>query len=255
MNKESDESQKKHYDKYAHEISKRDIYLSSRIARKEITLNAINPIIIQKKTLGVVVDIGCGIGNSAIYLNGLYDKYIGIDISKGMIDIGRDFTRNIKNVEFIVANIKDESLPENIADTIIMDGALHHMTGLDDVIQSIKKLAKPDAYFVAREPQRGNPVIQLLRHIRMMVDKSYSRDQKFFTGEEIQQLLIRNNLKNVSISYQGFVTPIFAQIVLRPQLVFGFLSKMTIHIEKILQKIMIGPMKKLSWNIVVYGIF
>src|SRR5262245_20590611 len=172
-------------------------------------------------SLGCIVDVGCGIAASAIYLNGHFDRYVGIDFSRRMIEIGRIFTATVPNVELIHANIKDASLPCQIADVIYIDGALHHMKNLAEVMLSLQQLAKPGAWFIAREPQSANPLIQLLRKLRMRLDPSYSRQQTFFSRREIVALLEAGGLESVEARYQGFLTPPMAQVALHPQAIFA----------------------------------
>jgi SAM-dependent methyltransferase len=249
-------AEERHYDTFAEHISRRDIIASSRIARRDIALRAVRPVLqAQRGSLGCVVDVGCGIGASAVHLNGHFDRYVGIDFSQREIEIGRAFTAGIPNVELIHANIKDPSLPRQIADVIYMDGALHHMANVAEVMQGLRRLAKPGAWFIAREPQRANPFIQLLRRIRMRLDSSYSSQQRFFTRREIVGLLGAGGLLSVEARYQGFLTPPFAQVILYPQAIFVPLSRLVVLLEGIAEQVMIGPLAPLSWNITVYGRF
>lgn len=247
--------EKEHYDTYAEHKTLRDTIKSSRLPRCAITRQAIKPILRKNSSLGVVVDIGCGIGPSAQYLNGYYTKYIGIDFSEEMIKIGKQFNEKINNVEYIVSDIKSKDLPTNIADTIIMDGALHHMDDLNSVMQSLKRIAKPNAYFMAREPHRGNPFFQVVRKIRMKIDKSYSSNQVFFSELELITLLKENNFSEIGVQYQDYFKTPFAQIVFKPQWIFLPLSRLSIIMDKILDVLLFGFLKRASWNIVIFGKF
>ena len=247
--------EEKHYDTFAEHKTRRDVIESCRIPRQDIVLRAVDPVLNARGSLGCLVDVGCGIGASAIYLNGNFERYVGIDFSKGMIEIGRRFTAGIPDVELIQANIKDSTLPQHIADVVFMDGALHHMTDAPEVLRSLRRLAKPGAWFVAREPQRGNPLIQLLRRLRMQVDPSYSRNQIFFSRRELVSLLESAGMKSIEVRYQGYLTPPMAQIVLNPQAVFAPLAKFLVRLEGLVERIMVGPLAPLSWNIVVYARF
>ena len=247
--------QKQHYDEFAAHKTRRDVLPSSRVPRKAITLRSVEPVIKARGGLGVVLDIGCGISATAVYLDRIFERYIGIDLSEGMINIGREFTKDIDNVELHVANAKEIPVEEYVADVVFMDGALHHMTDIPTVMRSIQKHAKPGAWFVAREPQRGNPLIQLLRKIRMNIDPSYSRDQVFFTESELIKIMENSGLEDIRVEYQGFLIPPMAQVVLSPQWLFSPLANALVLLEKVVEKVMIGPLKKLSWNVSVYGKF
>ena len=182
-------AEERHYDTFAEHISHRDIIASSRIARRDIALRAVRPVLqAQRGSLGCVVDVGCGIGASAVHLNGHFDRYVGIDFSQRK---SRSVARSPP-----AFRTSSSSMPTSrtiaagqIADVIYMDGALHHMANVAEVMQGLRRLAKPGAWFIAREPQRANPFIQLLRRIRMRLDPSYSSQQHFFTRREIVGLL------------------------------------------------------------------
>jgi hypothetical protein len=122
-------------------------------------------------------------------------------------------------------------------------------------MQSLRRLAKPGAWFVAREPQRANPFIQLLRKLRMRLDPSYSSQQSFFSRSEIVALVEAGGLESVEAQYQGFLTPPMAQVVLNPQAVFAPLARLIVSLEGMAERVLRGPLAALSWNITVYGRF
>ena len=91
--------------------------------------------------------------------------------------VGRKITKNLDNVTLIDSNIKDINLEDKSVDTILIVGGLHHMTDFDEIFRVFKKVAKPGANLVAIEPQRENPLIQLLRKIRMKINPGYVRSK------------------------------------------------------------------------------
>jgi SAM-dependent methyltransferase len=248
--------EERHYDTFSEHKTRRDVIASSRIPRRDIVLRAVRPVLNARGgSLGCLVDVGCGIGASAVYLNGHFNRYVGIDFSRGMIEVGRKFTAGIPNVELIHANIKDESLPHQIADVVFLDGALHHMTNAAEVLKGLRRLAKPGAWLIAREPQRANKFIQMLRKLRMRIDPSYSKQQHFFSRREIVSLCESAGLESVEARYQGYLTPPMSQIVLNPQAIFAPLARLIVWLEGPIEQVMVGPLASLSWNITVYAHF
>ncbi len=243
------------FNRIAESYARKDQVTSSRIARRDGLLRALRPLLARSGGLGTVVDVGCGIGAQAHYLLGHFDRYIGIDQSEELVQAGEVYNAHLERVEFIAANIKSPDLPENVADTVLVVGALHHMTELETVMQSLRCIAKPGAAFVAMEPQSANPVIQVLRRIRMKVDRSYSREQTFFREDELRSILEFGELQEISIEYQGFVTPPFAQVILNPQAIFAPISRLALMVEHALDAVLRGPVRKLSWNMVASGRF
>ena len=248
---------KKLFNTISKQYAKKDIAKSSMTARRHQVLFAMNPLLNAGEKIDTIIDIGCGVGASAIYLKNYFNKYIGIDYSKKLINIARDKNTN-KNVSFINANIKDlnqDTITNNSADVIISIGALHHMTEVDRAMNSLKKFARSGTFFVALEPQNTNPLIQLMRKMRKKLDSSYSEQQVSFSPHDLKRLLTSNGLKLIDMRYQGYFVPPFAQVVLRPQIIFVPLCYIAIFLDNIIEKYLPNFIKKFSWNVVVIGKF
>ena len=235
--------------------AKKDFVNSTRIARHAIVRRALRPLLDQSNSLGTVIDIGCGVGAQVEYLGNKFDRYIGVDYSEKLIEIGRRRFANRVDVELVAANIKEAPLPEKSADTVLAVGALHHMTDLGGVMAALRKVAKPSAYFVAIEPQRGNPLIQGMRRLRMKLDKNYSSDQHFFSSAELLRVLDLVPMTNKQVEFQGFVVPPFSQAGIRPQWIFLPISHLAVTVEPFIEKLCAGRLSRFSWNAVAYGQF
>jgi SAM-dependent methyltransferase len=231
----------------------KDIVPSSSLARKSQLLTAVGPLLRERPSLGTVVEVGCGVGAPAKYLKGHYEHYLGIDQSEEMIKAARVFNQNNPRAEFIASNVKSEGLPRDAADTILSIGALHHMTQLEDVLRSLIRIAKPQAYLVVVEPQDGNPLVQAMRYVREIVDRAYSKQQIFFSERELRELLANEGIAVLSVDFQGFLTPPFAQVVIQPQAVSVALSRLAILADSWLDAHLPDVLKKLSFNIVITG--
>ena len=234
-------------EKYAH----KDYTKSSSIARKYQLMFAVMPVLKKLKSEITIVDIACGIGAPAKYLKGFYHSYIGIDYSVEMIKIAQSLYPDDKDVRFIASNIKDVKELEVKADLILAVGALHHMTEIDIVMESLKRIAGPGAYFVALEPQRGNPIVQLLRWLRGKIDRSYSESQRYFNRKELYDLMVENGMIDIETAFQGYLSPPLAQVVFQPQFLFAPLSSMIIWVDKFLDLCLPNFLRIFSWNIVV----
>lgn len=242
------------FDRIARRYAQKDIVASSAMARKSQLLAAIRPVLDQLSSLGTIVDIGCGVGAPARYLAGHYERYIGIDQSEEMIKAAIVFNRSNPKAEFIAENVKSRDLPQNVADVILSDGVLHHITELDEALDALVRIAKPGAFLVVREPQNGNPLLQAMRWIRGIVDASYSREQIFFSEASLRELL-SHNVTDIAVEFQGFLSTPFAQVVMHPQFLSVPLCRAAISIDRWLDARLPAPLKKLSFNIIVIGRF
>lgn len=241
------------YDSISQEYLRKDITPSSALAREYKLLFSLKRILSQKSNLGTLVDVGCGVGATAKYLSGHYEKYIGIDQSEQLIDQAKDLNRKNQRVEFITANIKSDDLPQHEADVLFASGALHHMTELDEVMVALKKLAANGAYIVVNEPQKTNKIVQLMRFIRGFIDKSYSQEQEFFTPEFLVELFHKHGVKEVEVGYQGYLSTPFAEVIMHPQFLFRPLSMTAVVLDEFLEKYLPTFLRKQSFNIVVSG--
>lgn len=243
------------YNKIAGEYARKDVVVSSSLAREYGLISAMERVLKELPNLGHFVEIGCGVGASASYLAGLYTQYIGIDQSKEMIKKAKIFNKNNPNVEFIAANIKSSTLSQNVADVIYSGSSFHHMTELNEVMRSLRRIAKPGAFLVVNEPQNCNPFISILRFLRGIVDKSYSRDQIFFSPKHLRNLFVKHGLVDLSVDFKGFFTTPFAQVILNPQSLMVLLTKLAIAIDRSLNNHLPHPWRKLSFNVVITGKF
>ena len=239
------------FDRIAGNFASKDSVKSSSLARRYQILFAVQPILEKLGPDISIIDIACGVGAPAKYLLGSYKSYAGIDHSEAMIAAAVDFNKGNQQAQFVTGNIKAVDLPGQSADLILAIGALHHITELDKVMELLKRLAKPGAYFVAIEPYRGNPLVQLLRRGRTIIDRSYSDDQRYFSRQEIRELLLKHDMAEIGIYHQGFFSPPFAQVILRPQWLSVALSRLAIALDKLCDKFCPKMLKKLSWNIVI----
>jgi len=243
------------FDSIATNYARKDTIISSMQARRAQLYVALDSILQKKDSLGTIVEIGCGIGASAKYLEPHYDHFIGVDQAPEMIKEAEQFNKGNPKTQFIADNIKTAGIPPNTADMILSDGALHHMSDLDDIISLLCTIAKPGAYLVAREPQNGNPIIQFLRWARSVLDNSYSEEQIYFSESQLTSLYHNHGLTNITATFHGLLSPLFAQVILNPQAVTVPLSQLSINMDAWSQNHLSKAILKMGFNIIVVGQF
>ena len=237
------------FNKIAQDYFNKDIYVVSSEARK-FQLNSLIKLYFEKtskKELGTILELGCGVGASAQYLVGKYEKYIGVDYTEKFIELAQTNFSD-KNNKFICANIKDFTVNSNEdIDFVFGVGVLHHIDNLEKVFENLKTIGNKETVFGFIEPQSSNPLIQLMRKIRMLIDKGYSSDQVFFKKQFIDDVFRKNGFKIIAIKYQGYFTPPFAQIMVKPAFIFKKIIRLLIATDNIIQNNLNNP---LSWNII-----
>ena len=80
-------------------------------------------------------------------------KIVGTDIAPGAIAgaIKKAQEENLDNIEYYVADLQKEMLPENTYNLIWANGALHHIQDLDSVIPMLYASLKHGGYLISNE--------------------------------------------------------------------------------------------------------
>jgi len=244
-----------HFNRFAKRYAKKDYVPSSSLARRYDVQSAVMPLVERTGPLGTVIEIGCGPGAVARYLEGAYETYIGVDYSEKIIAAGRILNGHNGRAHFVVGNAKSIPLPDQIGDAVILLGALHHMTQWDAVMDDLKRVAKPGAHLVMREPFSGNPVVQLLRFVRGLVDPGYSRDQHFFSREELVRLLKSHGFADIEDGYIGYFSTPLAEVILPLGLLATLMSRAAVSVDRWLDRHLPAPLRIMAWNIVIRARF
>lgn len=89
-----------------------------------------------------VLDIGCGTG---IWMNKLapdVKSVLGVDVSKGMLEIAKQKTAKHKNVELIYSKFPTSKLKGKKFDKILSSLVLNHIRDIDGFFREVNKLLK-----------------------------------------------------------------------------------------------------------------
>jgi len=190
----------------------------------------------------VILDYGCGIGNSLKQVISFKPKKItGIDISEVSIEKAKkNFDKNTK-IELLVDNCEKTKFEENTFDIVYGTGILHHLN-FEICLDEIQRILKPGGRFLFIEPLGTNPLINLYRRL---TPKSRSIDEHPLVENDLN--LIKNRFQIVKIKYYGFLTLIFFPFYSSPKnsLIFKILK----NTDQFLFKINI--FRKFAWSIMI----
>ena len=82
----------------------------------------------------------------------------------------------------------------------------------------------------------------------MWIDSHYSGDQVFFEKQELAQIIQHLGFKNIKTRYNGYLTPPFALVIMKPLFLFRPLMKLSKTVDKILYT---QINNKLAWNFII----
>lgn len=111
----------------------------------------------------VILDIGCGLGESTIFLAKRGGKVTGIDISSKALNVGKRLAKLHKVSKLTDFKIGDiQKLPDKSAsiDIVIGKAVLHHVD-LKKAIIEVERVLKPGGIAIFSDPLDYNPVVKL----------------------------------------------------------------------------------------------
>ena len=102
-----------------------------------------------------ILDIATGTGDLAIMLASLNPyKSIGLDISEGMLNVGKEKIANAhltSLIDLLVADSENMPFKDNAFDAITVSFGVRNFENLDKGLQEIKRVLKPGGTFVVLE--------------------------------------------------------------------------------------------------------
>ncbi len=237
------------FDAISDEYCRKDLLPASRRARRlrlERTLSSV-PLGSNDR----VLEIGCGAGFAASYLQGRYRSYTGIDPSSQLIALARRHNAG-PEVSFEVAELGSLDVGERF-DVVFSVGVLHHIPGVERLMPQVGALLRPGGWLAINEPQPGNPLIRRARVIRKRLQESYSDEQEELSHRQLTDLLERAGLSEIRVVPQGLLSTPFAEVVLKPEWLARPLSAAACILDPPLERLLGSLGRRISWNLIAIG--
>ena len=147
-----------------------------------------------------VLDVGCGNGSliHEISRKAKIQAY-GIDISPNMI---KECQKNYKDINFKVSSGEKLDFNNNTFDTLTICCVLHHLHNADNFIKEAKRVLKQNGFLIIGEPCFPWGIRQLTNWIVSPLIRA--GDNKIFSHQKLQQLIINNNFEIVTLYKKNF---------------------------------------------------
>lgn len=181
--------------------------------------------LIRKTNPKKILDVATGTGDLAIELvNTNADEIIGLDISSGMLEVGKEKVL-AKNLDKTISMVQgdSENLPykENYFDAITVAFGVRNFENLNKGLSEINRVLKPGGIFVVLETSipTKTPFKQgyklYTNNILPLVGKLFSKDKTAYTylsksaaafpyGKEFNNILTKNGFNKVEDNPQTF---------------------------------------------------
>jgi ubiquinone/menaquinone biosynthesis C-methylase UbiE len=102
----------------------------------------------------IILDVACGTGSDLITLAGLRPRtrFIGVDRSKGFIELAKMRAEGLPNLEFLQGDGHRLPLADRVVDAARIDRSLQHMESPGAVLAEMVRVTKDEGRIVACEP-------------------------------------------------------------------------------------------------------
>lgn len=173
--------------------------------------------LVSKNNPKQILDIATGTGDLAIMMSQLNpDKIIGLDISAGMLDVGKRKIANVNlsdKIDMVVGDSENMPFNDNTFDAITVSFGVRNFANLDKGLTEIKRVLKPGGTFVVLETSNPTkfPFKQGYKfyttYILPFIGKIFSRDKAAYSylcesanifpfGEAFNNILQKNGFIN-----------------------------------------------------------
>jgi ubiquinone/menaquinone biosynthesis C-methylase UbiE len=126
-----------------------------------------------------VIDLGCGAGDLAPYLQELGYEYSGVDSSEEMINLARKKSGvNVKVEDFANTTFDDSNF-----DLVVSKWAIQTTNGIDAVYKECSRLLKP----------KGWMVLLVAHPIRQFLEKK-KKGKNYFTQEIVESVIFNGTI-------------------------------------------------------------
>lgn len=156
----------------------------------------------------IVLDLGCGPGQSSIKASRAAKKIVAVDIDPALIRFAKESAQDlkIKNLTFETANLEKKlKYKKNYFDKIIFLDVLEHLNNRDLILKEIHRILKKGGLLLLGVPNSETSWKENQRSVGIC---SFSDpDHKIeFSQKEITNLLKRHKFEVKEISYSTFDT-------------------------------------------------
>jgi len=161
---------------------------------------------------GLVVDLGCGLGDLGLEIAKRYPKLsvAGVDISQKAIDEAarRAKAEGIDNVSFELQDVHSLSFADRGIDIVVSHGSIHHWRDVSTVFSQIYRVLKPAGLAYLTDLNREAPE-DIVEEVKSGLPESQAKGfinsvHAAYTCQELKEILNKLNIDNCDVSQQHF---------------------------------------------------
>lgn len=163
-----------------------------------------------------VLEIGCGTGSTALELASGVDRYIGTDVSPGMIQIAQSKQTDDTPAHLRFAAHAADDLPSAPHDVIIALNLLHLVPNIEEVLDRIYESLPPGGLFIAKTPLLKDGKWFLRPMVKLMRALGKAPTVVFLNEKDLVSLLNEAGLQVVETIHQSGMAPRVFTVARKP---------------------------------------
>ena len=144
------------------------------------------------------LDLGCGTGWAVCYVAQLANgngHFVGVDISKGMIEKSRSNAKGLPNVQFHEASSEDLPLEADCFDTIICTNSFHHYSRPEAALGEARRVLKAGGRLYILDVTADD---FLIRRVDARVRANEKEHVKFYGSGEYKTMFANTGLSHIA---------------------------------------------------------
>jgi ubiquinone/menaquinone biosynthesis C-methylase UbiE len=146
----------------------------------------------QKRVISIInlhkntnfLDLGCGTGWAVRYVANLLEgqgHFVGIDISKGMIEKAKGNAIGLGNISFYKASSEELPLENNYFDNIICTNSFHHYLNPEKALSEAYRVLRQKGRIYILDPTADDFFVRWFDSIKRKIEKEHV---KFYSSIE-----------------------------------------------------------------------
>jgi SAM-dependent methyltransferase len=189
------------YDKYALSLKRGEEVVDQSIYERAITSRR-NTLISDwlPKEQCLILDYGCGDGESSRFLARLNHQVVAFDLSKGMIAYAK--SKDPRRISYLVASGEELPLRDGVFDAVVGIGIFHHLH-LSRGLKECHRSLKPNGGLGIMEPNTLNPFSFVGR--RALRTQIHTPEERTYTLWFLRDNIRKAGFAAVSINMISFI--------------------------------------------------
>lgn len=151
-----------------------------------------------------ILDFGCGIGKSSVFLNKYFptSEIYGIDISEESVEIANN--KKLKNCNFSVYHGVDVAFKNNFFDLIFISNVFHHIKHDKHLIilNELRKKLADEGYIIMFEHNTLNPLT-----LKIVNECEFDNDAKLLNFRYAKKIFKKVGFSNIKQKFILFIPP------------------------------------------------